>query len=473
MFRVFKSPLLYVFLLSFLYWMYLLASSQMIIRYDSLGYEALGTLITEKGWSEYFRGGPTREPLYPFLISLSMKMSTFLPYSYYKIQTFIQLMILGLSQSLVFLIMQRHRVRGWIISLILLYMAFSPAIINSAFSLYSEILTFPFILGILLCAAHSFRKLEDAKARHIIFYALLLGVLFTGVTLVKGIYEYIFYFVLFFFFFIFLRALIFKKKKICLNSLRFLIVLALSFYLPIRGYKELNRQYNGIFTLADNRADFSLYSSAARRTEPLTGRQWLAGIAYTAGEGACQRFFQAEECYFWGIQNYDGYGLSMLSKVAQSVPKEQVSPVMKKLALHKALDRPFQFAFLAGLECIKMFFWESTKIGFVEYPGWLMRLYDWRPFKDTLRLVISLASLLAFIYLWVYILRKRIHLLDPSNKRSSSSEVVWFILLIASLHIGLYALFMTIPRFALPITPLYLLMMAFAAERILSPVKNQ
>jgi hypothetical protein len=63
--------------------------------------------------------------------------------------------------------------------------------------------------------------------------------------------------------------------------------------------------------------------------------------------------------------------------------------------------------------------------------------------------------------------------LDPSNKRSSSSEVVWFILLIASLHIGLYALFMTIPRFALPITPLYLLMMAFATERILSPVKNQ
>ena len=197
MFRVFKSPLLYVFLLSFLYWMYLLASSQMIIRYDSLGYEALGTLITEKGWSEYFRGGSHQGTPLPFLISLSMKMSTFLPYSYYKIQTFIQLMILGLSQSLVFLIMQRHRVRGWIISLILLYMAFSPAIINSAFSLYSEILTFPFILGILLCAAHSFRKLEDAKARHIIFYALLLGVLFTGVTLVKGIYEYIFYFVLF------------------------------------------------------------------------------------------------------------------------------------------------------------------------------------------------------------------------------------------------------------------------------------
>ena len=465
------NPFIYIFLISWGYWLYLAFSSNMTVQFDSIGYEQLGALVASKGWVEYFRTGPHREPLYPLLISLSMKISGLFSCPYYKIQTAAQLIIFGLTQFLAFLIMRRCKIRTWIIGATLLYVGFSPALVNTALSLYSEILTYPFVLGIILVAASSFKALKNARSPRIMLYALLLGGLFTGITLVKGIYEYIFYFVFLFFLGVFWQTFRSKKQKVNLNSLSLVIIFALSFNLPVIGFKAINKKYNGIFALTDSRADYSLYASAARRTEPLTGRQLLAAIAYTPGEGACRAFFNEKECYFWGIQNYDSYGLTMLGEVSQTVPKDQVSKTMRKLSLEKILERPLQFTFLMGLETIKMFFWESTKIGFVDYPPWLTQLYDWIAFKNSIRLFISLLSLLSFFYLLVYILRHLRSVLNLTNENGSVEEMPLFLLLIIFLHIGLYALFMTIPRFALPIAPLYLVTIAFAAEHILPATK--
>ena len=43
---------------------------------------------------------------------------------------------------------------------------------------------------------------------------------------------------------------------------------------------------------------------------------------------------------------------------------------------------------LSVVESCKMLFWESTRIGFVIYPRWLMHLYDFSLFKNGLRLLV-------------------------------------------------------------------------------------
>ena len=75
----FKNSLpLFAFCVSMIYWIYLWFSSDMIIRYDSLGYEKLGVVLYHNNWIEYLTSGPNREPLYPWLISISMHLADLL-----------------------------------------------------------------------------------------------------------------------------------------------------------------------------------------------------------------------------------------------------------------------------------------------------------------------------------------------------------------------------------------------------------
>ena len=61
-----------------------------------------------------------------------MKISGLFSCPYYKrVQTAAQLFIFALTQFLAFLTMRRCKIRTWIISVTLLYMGFSPAMVNS------------------------------------------------------------------------------------------------------------------------------------------------------------------------------------------------------------------------------------------------------------------------------------------------------------------------------------------------------
>ena len=129
----------FAFILSGLYWIYLALTSQMLILYDAFGYEQLGTIIYQQGWGEFFRAGPSREPFYPFLISVSMHIADACSVSYHSIQKIIQILFLLTSQFLVLKILKNLRVQPLLCALTILYLGFSPALVNAAFSLFSEI----------------------------------------------------------------------------------------------------------------------------------------------------------------------------------------------------------------------------------------------------------------------------------------------------------------------------------------------
>ena len=466
-FAFFSDPILLAFAATILYWIYLFFTTTILIRFDAIGYQSLGTLIHEQGWIPFFKEGPHREPVYSFIISISMNLGKLFSIPYQLIQKFIQLLFLFSTQILALKILRNLKVRDTMVGLCILYLGFSPSLVNSACSLFSEIVTYPFILGIVLLSARLWRTFSTDKPPLLILKSLLFVILFFALTLTKGIYEYIFYLFLIPFFLVCIQSFSLKKKNKLINILIFLTIAISFFGLLIHSYKHLNKKYNGRYTIADNRGPYSICSSATRRTGDLTFKQVLTRIAYTGGQGACESIFSKEDCSFWGIHNYDVYGMTVLTIVNGEYPKDKVSGIMINFAKERILQKPFQFIFFTVLESMKMFFWESTQIGFVKYAPWQTKLYAFGPFKNALRLFMSLLSLSAFLFALIFAFKNRKQLLGISSPENKSIQMLGFMLLISICHIGMYSLFMTIPRFIFPIVPLYLIIIAFSLDRII------
>src|SRR5437867_3879842 len=136
---LFNLPLLACFLIPIGYWIYLLLTAKTIIVFDSVEYEHLGNMLYHQGWVEYFKTGPNREPLYPLFIAFSMKLADVFSLPYILILKVIQISILFLSQCLIYRLLKRLQIRETIVGLTILYWGISPAIVNSALSLYSEV----------------------------------------------------------------------------------------------------------------------------------------------------------------------------------------------------------------------------------------------------------------------------------------------------------------------------------------------
>ena len=264
-----KLSLLAAFIIPLLYWAYLLFTSQSEVVWDSLDYEVLGKMLKEQGWVEFFKTGPNREPLYPLLISIAMRLADGLNVSYLKVLDILQFFCLFCSQILTLKILQKLKINHFIIAAIILYLGLSPALVNFALSVYSEILTLPLILAVILLSYTIFSHLKKATKPTIIVGGILLGTLLILLTLVKGIFELICPLFL-------LSSLLllpqFLKNKMARQYILLLVVSLLSFYALLFSYKSLNKHYNGVFTLT-SRGPWALYGFAARRTERYRQRE--------------------------------------------------------------------------------------------------------------------------------------------------------------------------------------------------------
>jgi hypothetical protein len=431
-----------VFLLSLLYWLYLSQTTRMDIAVDSIGYEQLGRMLYSQGWISYFITGPNREPLYPLLIAASMHIEHATGLAYVKIMAVFGVMILFLTQALTYKILRLLNIRDGICILVLAYLALSPALNNAAFSLFSEIAVFPIILGIILTSADAWEAISQNKREQSLIYGALLGILLTAATLVKGIFECISpAYLIIFFTMVFLTE---KTKKIA--TLLLCLAAAFSFYyVPITDYKWLNKQYNGNFAIT-NRASLALYGDTAQRMAPLTFNSFAEALAYVPGEGICKGIFGPKGCDFWSFQKCDELGTEKQIELSgPHLSLEKINDALIEASAQKALQNPLQYALMTFLEGFKMFFWESTKVGFVSYPNWLQNIYDIKILNNVLRFFLSLMTLLAVISLWC-------QALNPPR-----SPIVFLIGLLVFLYILFFSFFFIVNRYTLPIAPLYLI----------------
>jgi len=450
------NPIYAAFLISILYWIYLGLTIKMIVVYDAAAYESLGKIISQQGWGEFFRTGPNREPFYPAMIAFSMNLGKIFGISYQFVQVIIQLLVLFLTQILTLCILRILKINNLLSALTILYLGISPGIVNSALSLFSEIAIYPLILAGLLLIYRSWLSFIGPKFR-IILLAILTSLLFVVMTLNKGIFELVT--PVFFFLFI-LSAFFTRNRKLIVNAFLYLVVVLGIFYALVNGYKSVNEIFNGHFTVT-NRGAWVLYGSTARRMEPLTKERFLTAIAYVPGEGVCQSVFGEKRCRFWSFWKADELGSQKVSELS-NLPPKAVDNALITLSKQEVLKNPGQYVLLFAIEASKMFFWESTQIGYVVYPAGLTKLFAWAPLKNGLRLAMALLTLLAVVYLFMLLWRKRKEALESE----SSLILPYFCLLFIFSFVSLYSAFSIIARYLLLIVPLYLIIVTYVFQGV-------
>jgi hypothetical protein len=146
-------PIFCVFWGSLVYWSYLAIVCQTIVVHDSVAFESMAKILYKDGWLEFFRTGPHREPFYLVLIAFSMRVGDLVSLHYFEILKIIQVIFLFITQFLTYKLLQKLKIHEWIMIAGLIYLAISPSMVNTAFNLYSEIIVYPFVLGIILLNA--------------------------------------------------------------------------------------------------------------------------------------------------------------------------------------------------------------------------------------------------------------------------------------------------------------------------------
>ncbi|MCC6759215.1 MAG: hypothetical protein IT395_06290 [Candidatus Omnitrophica bacterium] len=447
-----------------LYWLYLACVTQPVVVYDAQSYVDLAVMINQKGWQEYFISGPNREPIYPFLVALSMRLAGI--GSYVDVLKCFQFVLLLASVSLFVTLLMRSAISRTLAVAALLYFGFSPAITNSAFSLFSEGATYSFILGMILMAAAGWKSLHQGPVIKTLVLGLAFGAFFVGTTMIKGIYEMIFPLILIPFIIFAVKAWQLKKKQALKNTMVFLLATLMIFVSCVYGYKALNKKYNGLFVLTD-RAGWVFYGAAARREMPLNVQSFGAAVAYDLfEEDGCKVVFPAPECEAWHVRVSEALGAQKNYEViANFSPREQNAQLFKG-AIEKILENPFQYVLLTALEWTHMFFWETTQIGFVVYPDWLDAVFGCVPFAKVLRFIVGALSLAATLLAVVFLWKNRKDLWAHDGQDKDFVPVLFFAVYVVLCHVTLYSLFAIVPRHAVPIGPALILIIAFVAQRI-------
>ncbi len=463
---VLKNPVALSFFLCFAYWAYLLFASTPYIKYDAETFVALGISIYQNGFTEFFKAEPNYVPLYPLLIATSLRIAEAFSLSYQCVQIAIQIAILLTTQFLMLRILQALNVRRSLIAVVVLYFGISPAMINSTFSLYSEIVTYPFVLWSVMAAVNSWQIAKEGSWPKMILSGLGLILPFFLATMANAVFEYIFTFLLFSYFVLACGYFLKNKLSSFVRIVGWVAVVFFLFQAALLPYRSMNLKYNGHKSLVIKGA-WSLYANTQRRTENLTPRQFLVALAHVPGEGVCSKFFTDQECFFWSIEAQHGKGVRKLEELrAQGVPNDRMDSLLISLSQKMAFQKPLQYALLTLMEGAKMFFWESTRIGYVFYPAWLTEIYNVIILKNGLRLLLFLLTLSAFIFLLCSVWQNKKDLYE-ANDLAKQCAYLFFLSIIMAVFISLHAFFCIATRYTFPIVSLYLISIAYTYDKIL------
>ncbi len=437
-----------IFLVSVLYLGYHGYVSQMVIVQDAETFRTLAETIKNNGLIALVRQGTDREPFYPFVISLALRLSEILRVSFQDIQKFIQIGFLILAQGLLFIILRKLKIRPWIIAATILYFALSPAVLNSALSLWSEAVTYPFVLGIILLAPRIRQKLSTA---------FLLALCFIPLVFTKTVFEYIVWL-----FTAYLIVLIISQlKKHPAFSKKLLLALAVflaTYSLPVHFYKSANQKYHDTYAIT-SRGNLMLYGNAHFRTEPLTQERLFTLVQSIPGNPLS---ISAAT---------DGAGYEEMNRLKEKgLTAPQVNREILKSSLREIFRNPFQYSLLTFMQSIHMFFWESTTIGFVVYPSWLEKIYNLAVIINPLRCVIAFLTLVALIFSLFSLWQKRKEIF---NMQDEPTLLLFFTSIILVSYIGLHSVITVLTRYILPIVPLYLIILAYFFNEMMTTLMNR
>jgi hypothetical protein len=178
-------------------------------------------------------------------------------------------------------------------------------------------------------------------------------------------------------------------------------------------------------------------------------------------------FFGQDDLEYWYFTQHS-FGPNLYRELKrQGVPSDQLDAVLYQRSIRNILSNPLQYAFLTSAEGCKLFFWESTKVGFVDYPPWMDRIYDFAPFKSGLRLLMFLLTMASLLTCIKYVWNQRMKIYDPQQNANPGLINILFIFIIIFANYILYAPFIVETRYGLPLASLYLVLSAHFLNLVL------
>ena len=436
---------------------YITTFSQTILFFDSYGYEELGKQLAYRPILEYFHN-LNREPLYPLFIALNMRLADMIHIPYTN--------ILLLSQGIILLITQR-----WLVSIfhklelgdkttaaLILYFVLSPAVIRSSLIVYSEIITFPLILAAAVICYKTWDCLAspDTFIPRLIRQSITAGLVFLPLILVKGIFELIAPSVLGF-----LAISVIIKYGITSTTIKkaaiFFAISITVFLIPVLIYKTANQIFNGNFSLTD-RGSWALYGTTARRALPVTANEELAQKLYVfPDKSLCVKYAGAKACDHWFYSLSDNLGHKKNAELyAQHLTPSEINPRLIKLSWDIILYHPIKT--LKGMfwEGAKLFFWEWPSWGMVVLPKELSHIYQHPLTYYLLMITINALTIISIFFSIAFLLIKKIQELSLNNHHMTVMQAT---LTMIFLYIFAHSFFFLNERNALPLIPLYFILM--------------
>jgi hypothetical protein len=239
------------------------------------------------------------------------------------------------------------------------------------------------------------------------------------------------------------------------------------FYPPILAFKYANKKYNDHFTFT-SRGAWAVYGNTLRRMKPLNTRRCLTALAYVPGEGVCRSIFSREECFFWSSINSDEYAEKKLKNLEEEgITGEKLDKTLLDLTKTEIFKNPLQYVFLTGVEGLKMFFWESTKVGWVYYPEKLQAVFDFKLGNNLLRLFMTLLTVWALMNLLIIVGRNRFKLMSPAKENADTTIFLFFLLYLVLIYTLVHSFFFILTRYVFPLVPLYLIAISYTFQTFL------
>jgi hypothetical protein len=241
----------------------------------------------------------------------------------------------------------------------------------------------------------------------------------------------------------------------------------LIFYIPLTSYKWANKKFNGNFAVTD-RGAWALYGNTQRRMMPLTRERFLSCLASVPGYGFCSIFFKQDTCLFWSYETSDDLGAKKRQEVERvHSTTEEVNDELLHLSVKKAMEQPFQYVLIWFIESFKMFFWESLAMAYVLLSNQLLNIYNLMPLKIIFFVIPPLLSCAGFLYSCFFLIKY--HRTIEQKAFNLLTLIVAFIFL----YNAFYSFFFINARYAFPIIPLYLILIAFSAQSLLGSPKKE
>ncbi len=428
-----------------------------ILYFDALGYDQLGSMLSQGHWADYLSGGPQREPLYPLFVALHIKLSGWLQLPYIPLLLLTQGLVLLLTQAMMATIFTRIRLSDGISALFLAYFVLSPTVLRSSLIVYSEIITYPLMLLPLLAAFQVWHQAGERGGfqKRVIRYALYVGGSFIGIVFVKGIFELIAPACIV----LFSLALRQRLADLRGRNTAVLIFAAASlavFLLPVHSYKLLNKFSNGHYAFT-NRGSGALWGSTARKAMPTTPQEDLAQKLYVFPDKAvCEKYASKPACDHWFYQLSDQLSVDKYNELhARHLSSIEIDREFTEGSIKLMLAHPFKM--------INGMFWEGIKLLFWEYPSWGMvilpkdvRSFYEQPFLYPVFLFgVNILSVFMFCgsCAWAWLRRREF----VAGSRQGLNALAFTLGLIA-VYMAAHSLFFLNERNALPIVPLFLVL---------------